>query len=55
MEDGVSRKVTIADVAPAGIVLHFDNGISVFYSTNFLWQNREEHGNEIIPETKPDE
>jgi len=55
MEDSFSRRVTIADVASAGIVLHFDDGISVYYSTNFLWQNRQEHGNEIIPDPKSDE
>jgi hypothetical protein len=55
MEDSFSRRITIADVAPTGIVLHFDNGISVYYSTNFLWQNRQEHGNKIIPDPKSDE
>ena len=51
----VARKVTIADVSPAGVVLHFDSGISVHYSSEFLWQNREVRGNEILPEPPPDE
>ena len=51
----VARKVKIADVSPAGVVLHFDSGISVHYSSEFLWQNREVRGNEILPEPPPDE
>jgi hypothetical protein len=51
----VARKVKIADFSPAGVVLHFDSGISVHYSSEFLWQNREVRGNEILPEPPPDE
>jgi hypothetical protein len=50
-----ARKVTIADVSPAGVVLHFDNGISVHYSSEFLWRNREVSGNKILPEPPSDE
>ena len=50
-----ARKVTIADVSAVGVVLHFDSGISVHYSSEFLWRNREVRGNEILPEPPPDE
>jgi hypothetical protein len=58
MQDKVrsaGRKVIIADVSPAGVVLHFDNGISVHYSSEFLWRNREVSGNKILPEPPSDE
>jgi len=57
MQDNVSsssQKVTGADVGPNGAVLQFDNGISVCFSSEFLWQNREMGGNVILLEPTSD-
>jgi len=51
----VARKVKIADFSPAGVVLHFDSGISVHYSSDFLCLFREMPAYEILPEPPPDE